>query len=444
MVQPLITRAVAEADFVSIDYELTGLHEKTERYIGVPQAYEAHCQAVQRFIPVQLGICAGKYDTSSGSWSLTPASIYLYPSSGSSVDESSPCFSVSTAALNFLVSNGFDCNEWVSQGLGWLRPGEEADRRKTIQTRIDEVNTLINTKASPVENEGSSNPLSLPEGPDKDSLLAVKAQVDEWLGRTAEQQPALEIPMESAFLRLLAHTFISNEFPTLFSLSVRRGDARLLCVYRDQKDLYREQLKSLEKEMEKLDREIGARGVFDTISKEKIPLIGHNCFFDLLHTYQTFYDSVPPHVDQFKQKWLQRFPRTFDTKYLAESNEVLGGLQPPATLKGLCDFMAKSSKVDVKISPISPEFDYALPSTESSDLSHDAGYDAMMTSLVFLQQLQHILERKSLSFSQLDLRSLNLKPGTQKITIHDLLRSGVNRVRLVKTQPPSMNLRERE
>jgi poly(A)-specific ribonuclease len=164
----------------------------------------------------------------------------------------------------------------------------------------------------------------------------------------------------------------------------------------------------------------------------------------MLHAHHAFYEDAPQFIDQFKQKWLNRFPRTFDTKYMAESNEVLGGLQPPATLRSLCDFMLGHHKdLAVDISPITPEFAYSLPGKEEEDLSHDAGYDAMMTSLVFLAQIKHIIERRSIEFGQIEFGS-SVKAGEQKIPIHELLRNACNKIRMVKTQPASLNLKERE
>lgn len=454
-VQPLLAKAIAEADFVSFDFELTGLHAKSDRYVGVAQSYDAHCSGVKSFLPIQLGICAAKFHNNTGSWSLTPASIYLYPSS---TDEAGTCFSVSTAALNFLGSNGFDFNEWIKDGLGWLSPAEEEERRRLVKARMAEIDQLIReaTKAQVGVGDmgGKAVPkLELPEGADKDAMNALKASIDHWL--TLETEEPLEVPMESAFVRLLAHTFIGEQFPGLFSHSSKKGDTRILTVYKHKKDLFVDQKRSLELELEKIDRELGARSLFDAVSASRIPLVGHNCFYDLLHTYNSFYGAVPPFVDQFKQKWLAKFPRTFDTKYIAESNDVLGGLQPPATLKALCDFMVDGQKDNpllVTVDPISDEFNYYLPSdlnaAKATDLSHDAGYDAMMTSLVFLLQMRHILDRKSLRFDQVDFKqNIAGRTGpdeTPRIPVHELLRTAVNRIRLVKTQPPSLNLKERE
>jgi len=287
----------------------------------------------------------------------------------------------------------------------------------------------------------------------------LRKKINTWL---STELSMLEIPMESAFTRLLAHSFIAHHYPSLFSHSVKReGERRALCVYRNRSDLYTEQLESMRHESEKIDKAIGARKFFDIVSSKKIPLIGHNCFYDLLHTHQSFYEDVAPHVEQFKSKWMSRFSRTFDTKFLAECNDVLGGLQPPATLKGLCDFMASQQTrelrqdgpiLDVKVTPLSPAFAYHLPAslspTSTTDLSHDAGYDAMMTSLVFLMQLRHIMERKSLSWEQIDFGS---QSGMNKsylppvrVPIQEVLRQSVNRIRLVKSQPSSIHLAERQ
>merc|ERR1712100_886249 len=40
--------------------------------------------------------------------------------------------------------------------------------------------------------------------------------------------------------------------------------------------------------------------------------------------------------------------------------------------------------------------------SEATDASHEAGYDALMTSLVLIHQLGHILGKKRLTWEQLD------------------------------------------
>merc|ERR1712106_607921 len=148
---------------------------------------------------------------------------------------------------------------------------------------------------------------------------------------------------ENAFQRLLMHTVIAQEFPQVYSHSSRRGGERVLCVYKSQTEVYEEQLEMLGREMETVDAQVGVRCILDAISSGQKLVIGHNCFYDFLHLHQTFFGDLPETVQEFKTEWLQRFPQTLDTKYLAEAHELLTSLQPPATLKGLCEFMMQTA-----------------------------------------------------------------------------------------------------
>lgn len=55
--------------------------------------------------------------------------------------------------------------------------------------------------------------------------------------------------------------------------------------------------------------------------------------------------DLPSDVVDFKKKWSQLFPRTFDTKLLAETHEALAHFGAPATLKGRCEKWGDRSQV---------------------------------------------------------------------------------------------------
>lgn len=279
--------------------------------------------------------------------------------------------------------------------------------------------------------------------------------------------------MENAFQRLLMHTVIAQEFPQVYSHSSRRGGERFLCVYRSQVEVYEEQLSALQREMEVIDTEVGVRNVFDEITRGQKPLVGHNCFYDFLHLHQSFYGDLPETVQDFKSSWLQLFPQTLDTKYLAEAHELLVGLQPPSTLKALCDFMvqtaAQSEGMPGGALPVTfevnalPGVNYSLLGQSQSsattgnieriedqdditDSSHEAGYDALMTSLVLVHQLAQILGKKRLPWDQLDFGPLRKRAGSDELrrSLAEMLPLSVNRVRLVRAQPNVVNLSGRD
>ncbi|CAE8712505.1 unnamed protein product [Polarella glacialis] len=474
-VQSQVLEEVRRAEFVAFDLELTGLHVKNERFIGIDRCYAAHREGAKTFVPVQVGICASRRcpDRSipggSTHWILSPVSLYVFPRESG---EAASHFSVSAATMVFLDSNGFNFNDWVRHGLGWLRPAEEEEKRRSVQQRIDEVSRLKRgaiasapvvdaTQAPPV-------PLDIPDGADRSAVDACRGQIREWL--MSPSNLPLEIPMENAFQRLLMHTVIAQEFPQVYSHSSRRAGERFLCVYKSQAEVYEEQLRALEREMEAIDEEVGVRSLIDEITRAQKPMVGHNCFYDFLHLYQTFYGDLPESIQEFKALWLQLFPQTLDTKYLAEAHELLAGLQPPATLKGLCDFMVQSAAkaqgagaggplpLTFEVNQL-PGVDYQLPTAsvvgangeltppneDVVDSSHEAGYDALMTSMVFIHQLSQIMGKKRLPFDQLDFGPLRKRTSDDpRRSLTEALPLSVNRIRLVRAQPNVVNLSGRD
>jgi len=310
-------------------------------------------------------------------------------------------------------------------------------------------------------------PLEIQDSTDRAVVEQARVQIRAWL-ETATSAP-LEIPMENAFQRLLMHTVIAQEFPQIYSHSSRRAGERFLCVYKSQAEVYDEQLLALEREMEMIDAEVGARCIFDEITRGRKPLVGHNCFYDFLHLHQTFYADLPESIQDFKSSWLQLFPQTLDTKYLAEAHELLASLQPPATLRGLCEFMAQATAqshgtpggalpVTVEVNHL-PGVRYVLPGQgappsatgsgeeEVADASHEAGYDALMTSFVFVHQLAQILGKKRLPWEQLDFGPLRKRTdGANDLrrSLSETLPLSVNRIRLVRAQPNVVNLSGRD
>jgi hypothetical protein len=86
--------------------------------------------------------------------------------------------------------------------------------------------------------------------------------------------------------------------------------------------------------------------------------------------------------------------------------------------------------------------------------SHDAGYDALMTSVVFLFQMNHILQQKQLRWANIsghtknntDTESSDSNQQNQSVTdsstiaLEQLFSTSVNKIRLVKTQPSVLDL----
>eukprot|EP00392_Amoebophrya_sp_AT5.2_P005772 g5782.t1 len=555
-----LLEAIDQAEFVAFDLELTGLHKHASRFVGVDRCYEAHAQGAGYFMPVQMGLCFARrvsveaeaeagpppggapapgaaeppVDCSSLPreqqrivWQFTPVSIYLFPHGA----QNQRNILMSSATVKFLSENGFSFDTWVRKGLSWMRPGCEKKEVDAVQTRIDEIEQLrknlrsqqqaqMKEKAAGAARAAmEESPVHVPEGPDKAVVDGVREKIRVWVNKPMKpiavafteslifvvgdpsSPDQLEIPMENAFQRLLLHTVIAQEFPQVYSQSTRNENGRFLSVYKSEADVYDGQLKHLQKEIDVIKRKRGVRELLDAISKSGKLLVGHNCFYDICHVYQTFFDDLPlgggggaasenemtTPVEDFKRRWLSLFPKTVDTKYMSDGHELLSVLSPPSSLPDLCDFMvsscaSKSLKFAVSSSctsssgaatlvapgaPAPADGGYALPyhfqkymttlqssgngsqggqrvveqqqqqeparrGTNMSDFStHDAGYDSLLTAVVFLFQANYILEKKALSWADIP-------------HIEQLFQYSLNKIRLVRTQPNMIDLAAKE
>ncbi|KAF4666029.1 hypothetical protein FOL47_004299 [Perkinsus chesapeaki] len=516
--RPVLLQEIHKCDFLTIDFELTGLLlSQEERHIGLDKVYEAYCSGARNFLPLQMGLCA--VTRQNNGWRLAPFSVYMWPQRTSTINkpaallqqqangstpasgvQDSDAFMVSVTAMNFLSEAGFDLNECIRNGVGWLRPDQERTKKSVMEQRIAEIRQMqqqASSKAAsevtPVSSAAEAAPPEIAPGPDLDMINSVKDAINEWLRGDPYGTNNLEVPMSSAFQRLLMHSVIAAEYPNLYSYSSRRASdgERMLVVYRSQDQLYDTQIKEIEADLEQTTIQVGVRSLLDAAADKVI--VGHNCFLDVLHAQHRLYEALPSTVSEFKDKWTERFKGgVLDTKYLAETHEFLSPLNPPATLKSLCDFMAQrhiqehsdtasqqhrlrmdlvdlvDGETDASIRPphaarrlfissdgSSSESDHSSDDSEDTidlmekpaiDMSHDAGYDAMMTALVCLLQLAEICSRKGLDINtQLLFKdSANVAISKKSLSIQQLLPVSINRVRLVKSQPNVLNIAGRD
>ncbi|CRH01491.1 poly(A)-specific ribonuclease PARN, putative [Plasmodium relictum] len=677
---------INDCDFVSIDVEYTGLHLKDERYISIDSSYEAHCFGAKSFFPCQIGITIAKKNDmienmnnpteskiikknlhnikvlnnrkekniendihNNQKWNISPYCIYVFP-------KENKYFSVSTTTLIFLKENNFDFNEWIFNGVGYLRPNEEEEKKKNIIEKIDELKNLLNkcsTKTynheekidiNKIINEIENNKIVDEE--DKEAVIEIIKKIGIWINNdntvnkknnsvnevdksknvqikssnyintedsdkskdekefsssfrdtdaeinkhknyslinmnknytddsTLEEKVTyknimsnrvdcnnnnsndnddsnkhnsafsnnenisncektndkydireindissypLHIEVENPYLRLLAHTLITKYFNSIFCISVKVNDKKHLAIYRTEKDSYKEQIKSLELEIEKINQIIGVRLLFDEIIKNRKIIIGHNCFYDILHIYQTFYHDLPKSINEFKKKWTELFPHTFDTKFMNETNEYLYALNGPATLKGLCEYMAtlisSSNDFDFFFNLMNDHFDlpqcfapfinaknnisfnekvnnnsndilekeesfrekkkinrennkqeyvsvsnnnnynysnrekYSINNSGDKNIlssdEHNAGYDSLLTCLLFIFQCHYILKRNNIMWKDIYFYKKN-KINENSKCFFDIFLSMSNKIKIVKTQPNVVSLTSAE
>ena len=83
----------------------------------------------------------------------------------------------------------------------------------------------------------------------------------------------------------------------------------MLKVYKftpEQRKEYEE--KKHKEKVDYMNSAIGFTRVIELLIKAKKPLVGHNCYFDLLFLYNSFLENLPKKYSDFKKKLNEKFP----------------------------------------------------------------------------------------------------------------------------------------
>eukprot|EP00741_Cyanophora_paradoxa_P002993 tig00000658_g2905.t1 len=146
-----------------------------------------------------------------------------------------------------------------------------------------------------------------------------------------------------------------------------------------------------EERQREFDARRGFRRIFTALAASRLPLIGHNCLYDLLFLYSHFEGPLPEELPAFKASLNSLFPQVYDTKFIATSD--LFAAQPArfrsgTSLGDLHDTVRGSTTALVRLAPgfdryLCADGSPAEPNAAAAALPHEAGYDAFMTGTVF-------------------------------------------------------------
>ena len=135
----------------------------------------------------------------------------------------------------------------------------------------------------------------------------------------------------------------------------------------------------------------GFSRVVKALIDSKKPIVGHNCFLDMIKIYNQFYKELPASYKTFKSEIHEAFPSIHDTKFLSYElrrrlEDVESELSTPlmsTNLNGLFKNLGQENmiKFDLKYVPtiqLAPGFQ----KYQENRFCHEAGYDAYMTGYV--------------------------------------------------------------
>ncbi len=160
---------------------------------------------------------------------------------------------------------------------------------------------------------------------------------------------------------------------------------------------------------ELVENELGFSLYIDYLCKKKIPIIGHNIYYDMMFLYDKLIGDLPDDFYTFKKQIHEYFPYIYDTKYIST---ILTKKYKKCNIeKTNLDNVYKTvikNKYDTYIDffPDAPN-GFCLYNDMERDKLHDAGYDSIITGRSFIL-LNKALEN---SFEIIDISKSNLGIG---------------------------------
>ncbi|KAJ1973063.1 hypothetical protein H4R35_004320 [Dimargaris xerosporica] len=374
---PAIKRAIQQADFVALDTELSGLHTSTSdrpHSLDDPaMRYQKLRDTVASFEIVQIGIAIFTWNPQpfsfsdqleharrNGVYEVKAFNFYLFPTTLNGRAQRDRCFMVQNSAFDFLSRSNFDFNKWVFQGVPYMTRKEQAQYR---ESRLPEVTGDL----PDIEVDSRSQPF----------VDDVRSQLRQWLDNP-KAKPYLNITTTNGYHKRLVH----QEVRKADAMLVADGKHDFVQVSRASKEeierRHQGRLQALNRDME---RAVGFTRVIEALVETRKPLLGHNLFLDLCHVFNQFYDVLPPSLDGFKSQLHQLFPCIIDTKLIAE------------TVPQIKDLADRTSLEDLHAQLRKHRYPYPITLLDMQHAryeqakGHEAGYDAYITGVLFLQLL---------------------------------------------------------
>lgn len=361
--------------FVAFDLEFTGLNisktaSKLSRFDLVEERFEKAKESVVSFLPIQFGVCL--FTPSTEGFVCRPYNFSIFARPQPYDDATFLCQSTS---IEFLRDKGFDFNKWIHKGISFLSKEEE---KKAREARKFEGVPII------------------PGQRELQFLSDIETEIRKWLksplSNSQTAPPPLTLKPANSFLRRLTRQELQKTYGNsiwLETITTTEGDAiKITKTTNDEYDKFAQCQES--KKEETLKSQVGFRYVIDALIEAKKPLVGHNCFFDILHLHHRFVEPITDWaLDEFCSKCLRNFPYIFDTRYLASNVRRIFNFP----LTGLEQLYQTLSSKFTPVNTIFPEnYDkYA----ENGSSFHEAAYDAFATGYIFISLIQQIDKKRN-------------------------------------------------
>ncbi|ORC89248.1 putative ribonuclease [Trypanosoma theileri] len=441
---PKFVELLQTCDFYSFDEEMTGINtpELPESMTDSPEeSYRAKCTVASRYNIIQVGICLFHKDNKNSKSTPTqyiarPFNFILFPnhSDDFTIEERSRDVVLSPSSLAFLRRHDMNFQSWIYYGIAYCDKVQEEALRKKHQERYKELSQNNNNNNNNNNNKDQGIDIMTEEEKKwfdnavstvrtfsdriQDTLNRVKEKNKDFplskieLAATMDllQSSGREIfltPVKSKTVREYFKQYVEKHFNNVL-ISFRRQGSSFTGIVRA---IFPEERARLEKKEENFKKReltdmLGFRLIFKALVESEKPCVGHNCFADILFLFASLESSLPDTLPEFKERLGKMFPIIFDTRYIASRQDYFPlGRFGSRYLGGFFEeYGFNSANIQVKL-PLGFEA-YDAMTTEKGErnssssgsssgnnnknnngLTHEAGYDALLTGTLLLNLL---------------------------------------------------------
>lgn len=412
---PDILEHVKRCSFFSIDLEMTGIRlnsEPEDPTMDVGRLYSIKSRVAQKFNIIQVGICLFEPISPSGgdahagassvdptlAYVARPFNFYVFPDS---VEGGGRDVVLDADTLGFLRKHGMDFQRWVYTGVSCCTAAGEAQIRSALADAAEQDAGALGS-AGPASTDSLTNAVDrtwFEEGVRAATTLDC-ATAD---ASGALQREVVLKPTKSSHARQVLKEHLAGLFPHIKVTSRGRFPNRDVVLTKiSPEELRKAQTDATERRERELVDKIGFRHIFKALSDSGKPCVAHNSFADFLFLLATFQGQLPPHVDEFRTMLHAAFPVIYDTKHLSRDpvfprerfeNTSLGALYDEYSGQAADGGRACKVTLPLGFHAYAPQTllkSKGKGSASAATAAHEAGYDALMTGVVFLNLVREL------------------------------------------------------
>ena len=170
------------------------------------------------------------------------------------------------------------------------------------------------------------------------------------------------------------------------------------------------------------NEELGFSKFIEYLCNKKIPIIGHNIYYDMMFLYDKLIGDLPDNFYTFKEKIHQYFPIIYDTKYISTilTQQYKKCNIEKTSLENVYKTILKDRfDIYVDFFPDAPN-GFCLYNDMERDKLHDAGYDSIITGRCFIllnKALENNFEITNINKQSMGIASQNLDKEKEEVKI---------------------------